>query len=99
MLVLLCVGSSFVAESALPSWETVPSTQVVGVAEPDQMEVAVRDGYIYVYTPQAVTVKVLSIVGQLISQQRLQPGVSRLKISARGIYILKVGDITQRVTI
>ena len=66
---------------------------------PRPVEVVVRDGYIYVTTPRPASVKVLSILGQLISQQNIPAGTSRLRISARGIYILKVGSITKRVTI
>lgn len=83
-----------------PKWENV---QTVSVSSPatsaDKVEVEVRDGYIYLFSPKQQTVKVLSIVGQLISEQQVAAGVSRLRLTARGIYILKVGEKTFRVTI
>lgn len=94
---LLCAAP---CPAAGPKWETV---QTVSASSPassaDKAEVVVRDGYIYLTTPKAQTVKVLSIVGQLISEQQVPAGTSRLKITARGIYILKVGENTFRVTL
>lgn len=81
-------------------WETV---QTVSVSSPatsvDKVEAWASDGYIYLSTPKQQTVKVLSIVGQLISEQQVPAGVSKLRITARGIYILKVGEKTFRMTI
>lgn len=81
-----------------PGWEVV-TTSAASASMSDSVEVEVREGYIYVSTSKPVTVKILSIVGRTISERRLPAGVSRLKISARGIYILKAGDTTMRVTI
>ena len=65
----------------------------------ERFDVRVRDGYIIVTTERAVNVKLFSILGQLISQQTLQPGVWRLKVKARGVYILKTDTTTRRVTV
>lgn len=95
---LLCVVPA--VDAAGPKWELVQSVSAgAPVYEGDKIEVSVSDGYIYLFTPKTVTVKVMSIVGQLISEQQLPAGMSKLRISARGIYILKAGDVTLRVTI
>lgn len=60
---------------------------------------AVRDSCIYVTSPRQVSVKVFTILGQLISQETLPAGTHRLQMSAKGIYILKLGTTTRRVTI
>lgn len=65
--------------------------------ESEKIDVYVKDGYIYIMTPKSVNVKLLSILGQLVTQQNLQAGVSRIKVPAKGIYILKAGDVTIRV--
>lgn len=83
-------------------WEEMESELVVGDradATGDILEVAVKDGYVYVTTSKPVTVKIFSILGQLISQKNIQPGTFRTHITSRGIYILKVGSITRRITI
>ncbi len=81
-------------------WEYVSATVMADdTPDSDRMEVYVKDGYIYVDTPRAVTIKLMSILGQLVSQQNLPAGVSRIKMSARGIYILKAGSFTKRVTV
>lgn len=92
------------AYGATPRWEGVNSppqgsVAVESRAGADQLEVAVRDGYIYVVCQERVTVKVFTILGQLINSDTLTPGTHRMKISAKGIYILKTDTSTRRVTI
>lgn len=100
ILIFALLLSAAPCPAAGPKWETV---QTVSVSSPatsaDKVEAVVRDGYIYLSTPKPQTVKVLSIVGQLICEQQVPAGVSRLRLSARGIYILKVGEKTLRVTV
>ncbi len=83
--------------STAPRWETVSS--VIPTLSDETFDVAIRDNYIYVYTPTPVNVKLFTILGQLVSQGNLPAGTSRFKVNARGIYILKAGTITRRVTI
>lgn len=86
--------------SAQKNWEEMESGRVVAERmEGDQLEITVREGYIYITTARPVTVKIFSILGQLISQTTIQPGTWRTHISARGIYILKAGTLTKRITI
>jgi len=95
--------AGFDACAASPGWEQVQPLQSVTSRNDDgneeRLEVTVRDGYIYVTTRRPVTVRVMTILGQLISQQNLPEGTSRLKVTSRGIYILKAGSQTHRVTI
>lgn len=91
------------ALAAPPRWENVdaPSRQsgVEQRIDAETPDVAVSDGYIYVATARPVTVKVFTILGQLVSNEAVPAGVSRLKLNAKGIYILKIGSLTRRVTI
>lgn len=104
ILLSLCFAiAGFDGFAARPGWEQVQSPQAVTSRNDDgneeRVDVTVRDGYIYVTTPRPVTVRVMTILGQLISQQNLPEGTSRLKVTSRGIYILKAGSQTHRVTI
>lgn len=65
----------------------------------DTPEISVRDGWIYVTTSRPITIKIFSILGQLISQDTLPAGSFRMHVQARGIYILKAGTTTRRITI
>lgn len=101
-ILAIVAASTIMLMGATPSWEevTAPVPAVTHTFDPEaEVEVAVRDGYIYLRTEKAVTVKVFSILGQLISQETVKPGLSRIKMSARGIYILRVGTLTRRITI
>ncbi len=79
-----------------PLWETVDNV-VADTA--DDLAVTVRDRYIYVSVPRSTDVKLFTILGQPIARATLPAGTSRFKVSARGIYILKAGSITKRITI
>ncbi|MBE6318402.1 MAG: T9SS type A sorting domain-containing protein [Bacteroidales bacterium] len=99
ILILTIVVATCCMANATSSWEhTVASAKMerLDVAQP---EIRVSEGYVYVSTSRTITVKVFSILGQLISQETIQPGISRFRLPSRGVYILKVGDITKRITI
>lgn len=86
--------------SAQKNWEEMESAQIVAERiDSEFLEITVKDGYVYVTTSKPVTVKIFSILGQLISQKNIPAGTSRTHISSRGIYILKVGSVTKRITI
>lgn len=65
----------------------------------DGPDVWARDGYIYISAQRPVTVKIFSILGQLISQESVPAGTYRLHLASRGIYILKAGALTRRITL
>ena len=102
VLVVLCSvrtdGRSVPSPSPTsPTWEHISATGVSD--DSDRIETVVRDGYIYITTSRPVNVKIFSILGQLISSTRVAAGSSRLKVPARGIYILKAGTYTRRLTV
>lgn len=65
----------------------------------DGLDVAVKDRVIYISTDKTVDIKVFTILGQLISSTTVGPGVHMMKVESRGIYILKAGSVTRRITI
>lgn len=79
-----------------PRWEQVES---IDAEMTDEVTVNVRDNCVYVTVSRPTTVKLFTILGQPISQVSLQPGTSRFRVGARGIYILKIGSVTRRITI
>ena len=98
---LLVVVAGVTMSAYGQSWEEMQqgeSAQTERV-ETEQVDVTVRDGYVYITTPHKVTVKIFSILGQLISQEEIPAGSYRLRMASRGIYILKAGTVTRRITI
>lgn len=90
------------AVGAAPVWEEVssPHAAITQTMEMDaDTQIAVSDGYIYLWSEKPVTVKLFSILGQLIAQETVKPGLHRLRIASRGIYILRAGTSTRRITI
>lgn len=77
-------------------WEQVEATEA---SLADDIYVAVRDSYIYVTLSRPTQVKLFTILGQPISQTTLPAGTSRFRLASRGIYILKAGSFTRRITI
>ena len=79
--------------------ETVSSSNPESRLTNDGIEISSKNGNIIVRLPQKAQVKVFTILGQLVSQAELNAGTSMLKINSRGIYIVKVGNVTQKVAI
>ncbi len=65
----------------------------------DGIEIYGRNGTITIYTPKRINVRVYTILGQIISQATLQPGTSELRLGTRGIYLVRIGNLTQKVAI
>ncbi len=66
----------------------------------DGIEIYGSNGTITIYTPKRITVRVYTILGQMVSQATLQPGTtSELRLGSRGIYLVRIGNITQKVAI
>lgn len=80
-------------------WEKSRRPRQVEAVADEAMDVTVVDGYIYVTVQRPVSVKLFSILGQLISNQTLPAGTSRLQVVARGIYILKTDTETRRIKV
>lgn len=82
-------------------WREVSNEILVSSTESkissDGIEIFGKDGCIVVRLPQKAQVKVFTILGQLVSQAELNAGTSMLKLNSRGIYIVKVGNVTQKV--
>lgn len=97
----LCADAQSSATARTPVWEVVTLTDAT--PRPDSgrelADVAVADGKVYITVDRPVSVRVFSILGQLITQKQLAPGRHRLTLGNKGIYILKAGADTRRVNI
>ena len=65
----------------------------------DGVEIYGSNGVITIVTPKRITVRVYTILGQMISQATLQPGTSELRLGSRGTYLVRIANITQKVAI
>lgn len=100
ILLLTLAAALTVPATAAPAqksrWEQV-ETAPGDLSE--ELAVVVRDNFIYVTVYRPTAVKLFTILGQPVSQVTLPAGTSRFKVAARGIYILKAGSTTRRITI
>ena len=65
----------------------------------DGIEIYGDNGTITIVTPKRITVRVYTILGQVVSQATLQPGTSELRLGSRGIYLVRIGNLTQKVAL
>ena len=63
------------------------------------LEVSSKDGSIYIRTPRKVQVIVYTILGQIVTDRTINPGLSELKIGVRGIYLVKIEGQTQKIAL
>lgn len=98
---VLLVMAALMAVEAAPIWEKINTRQpeTVETTETANFNVRVYDGAIILSIPSKTIVKVITILGQPVAQQELDAGTWRLPIPVRGIYILKIGSVTRRITI
>lgn len=99
MAVTILAGSGPVAAVPVASRPGAVVRSTVSTTDEGDIEVAVRGLTIYITTPRPMQVKIFTILGQLIVQQNVPAGTTRLSVNARGIYILKAGDATCRITV
>ena len=92
------------AQQQQPKWEqtdNAPSKQPSSELGRSDMpaNISVHDMYVYVEVDQPTSVKLFTILGQPVTQMQLPAGTSRFRVATRGIYILKIGSATRRITI
>lgn len=100
MLIALAISHEAVAQ--LQWRETTHKITGRSLTDPnatDGVEIYGNNGVITIRTQRRIQVKVFTILGQLVSQATLNAGTSELRINARGIYIVKIGNITQKVAL
>ncbi|MBQ3325412.1 MAG: T9SS type A sorting domain-containing protein [Muribaculaceae bacterium] len=98
----LALASTPVAMARVQWQSTNAEVQGKSLTDPkntDGVEIFQRNGCIVIRTQRPVQVKVFTILGQLVSQATLQPGTSELRLNSRGIYMVKVGNVTQKVAL
>ncbi len=94
-LALMLPDSSFAK-----GWEPVRTdvSALNSVAHDNDVEIRVSPGHVVVVAAQPVQIKVFTILGQVVSNETLPAGVSRLPLS-HGVYIVKVGDLTCKIAV
>ncbi len=65
----------------------------------DGIEIYGSNGTITIVTPKRINVKVYTILGQMVTQATLQSGTFELRLGTRGIYLVRIGNLTQKVAI
>ncbi len=84
------------------NWESVQPERVADarlVVRASEIEIKTKKGAIIVSTQHPTTIKVYTILGQLVSQENLSEGVSQLNIGTHGVFIVKVGELTCKVAL
>lgn len=99
----VCICVAALCAVTATSYAAAPTCDKASVQvdadDADRIETNVRDGFLFVTVQRPVAIRLYSILGQLISQQTLQPGTTRLRVPGRGVYILKAGTLTRRIII
>lgn len=97
MTLILAIAASTPVEAA-QIWEPM-ATAPAQTDDAPAIELSVRGGEIVMTLQRKLTVEVFTILGQPVSRETLQPGAYRLKLRTRGIFILRAGGHTRRITI
>ncbi len=71
--------------------ELTPLKGVKGVSS------AIADRHLYLEVAEPTRIELFTILGQPILTADLKQGLHRLKLSSRGIYLLRIGNATVRI--
>ena len=102
LTLVLSLGLGNTALAEIQWHETNREVQGKSLNDPrtsDGIEIYGSNGTITIVTPKKITVRVYTILGQMVSQATLQPGTSELRLNSRGIFLVRIGNITQKVAI
>lgn len=101
LVALMLLSAPLEAGAAQSLWEAHGPLTARDVERVDDsgVELIVHDRAVILTLTRPMPVKVLTILGQPVGQETLPAGVHRLKLTTRGIYIVRVGQITRRVTV
>ena len=99
--VVIGLSMSNIAMSQLQWRESreLPGRSLTDPRSTDGVEIYGSNGTITIRTTRRITVRVFTILGQNVSTATLNPGTSELRIGSRGIYIVKIGNLTQKVAL
>lgn len=83
------------------SWEAAKTerTDARRVAKEADVEVKAARGIVIVTANKPVKIEIFTILGQLVSSDTLPAGTSQMQITAHGIYIVKIGELTVKVAL
>lgn len=79
-------------------WEMAGNADAID-SDDSRVTVTTRDGCIYVTVREPSLVRIYTILGQEVAQRTLQPGIWRLRMPTRGIFLLKTDGVTRRITV
>lgn len=106
---LIATAASFMpvqafAASKSPLWEVVEdfgsaSHENLPLQQVERFDVSVHEGRIYITVTEPVKIEVYTILGQIVTSRNLKPGVVRLTLGSRGIYLIKGAGSTRRVNL
>ena len=98
-IILALVAATAPVAVAAPRWEVVETGSAPDDDRTEAFDVAVRDGMVYIRVNEEIKVEIFSILGQLVTSRRLQPGLVRLTLPQKGVYILRAGGSTRRINV
>lgn len=104
MRLLVCgalICTTNIAHAAGRSWETLKTerSDARRVARDSDVDIKTASSTIIISCNRAMTVKVFTILGQLVSSETLQAGTSQLHIPGHGVYIVKINTLTVKVAL
>lgn len=95
------------AAFAVLPWNVAGSTEgdgnylseTVATEVPQPATVAVYDGTIYITVPESTTIRIYTILGNLVLEKKVPSGTTQIQLKARGIYLINTGDSIKRIAL
>lgn len=102
LTVLLFLCASLAPQpSFAKGWEQLRAqrTDVKKIGGDAELEIKATRGVVVIETNRTINVKIYSILGSVIANENLQPGIYQFVVPAHGVYIIKAGDLTYKLAL
>ena len=102
LIVAVCIfATACPVDSFAKGWEPLryQRSDVRKIGGDSELEIKATRGVIMINTNRTVNVKIFSILGTMIANDTLQPGIYQFLVPTHGVYIIKAGDLTYKLAL
>ena len=100
-IIVMLLAALTPVEGLAKGWDVLKSerSDVRKIGGDTDIEIKATRGVIMINVNRTVNIKIFSILGSMIANDTLQPGIYQFLVPAHGVYIIKAGDLTYKLAL
>lgn len=93
------MGTEFSSVPSSPATVNFTTSAVTACSESTQPQMFVRGGILSISLPDDAVISVYDMLGRKVNETKGMKGINTVRLDDNGIYIIKVGDFSKKITI